>query len=308
MKITKLSMLLCCFCLCLSCGNEKTQISDKPIVKERIEEELSSKPALAVKINNQDFERTAIKERLHQKIKNKETLIAHLLVPLCDNDNQGIVPVSKSLGDGQSLRTNLYWGALYGIKTHFKKSGDWKLLESIKDPNSNVLERVIFYKVFANGTKVYLVADAYRGDRMEACLVDYFGALAGNKKSKQTIGTNVIELYAGADLMAFNGHNGLMDYPDFPLVPNTDAIYKDAVAVGCVSQSFFKPYLLASKSYPLLMTTNLMAPEAYVMKAVINNWAMEMDGATIRNKAGDAYNQYQKCGQKGARRLFYSGW
>jgi len=307
MPIIKIYVLLCCFCLCISCANEKAPTTTK-VVNQPIEKKLPSKPVPAVKINDQVFERTAIKERLHQKIKNKEPLVVHLLVPLCDNDNQGIVKVSKSLGDGQNLRSNLYWGALYGIKTHFKKSADWKLIESIKSPDAKVLERVIFYKQFSNGVMVYLVADAYRGDRMEACLEDYFGALAGNKKGNQRMDTKAIELYAGADLIAFNGHNGLMDYPDFPMVPNTDEVYKDAVAVGCISQRFFKPYLLASKSYPLLMTTNLMAPEAYVMEAVINNWAMEKDGETIRKKAGDAYHQYQKCGVKGARRLFYSGW
>ena len=52
----------------------------------------------------------------------------HVFVALCDNDNQGIVPVPSKLGNGQDPKNNLYWGALYGVKTHFKNSKDWTLV------------------------------------------------------------------------------------------------------------------------------------------------------------------------------------
>lgn len=55
------------------------------------------------------FNREEIKINLQNKILQKQPLIVHVFVPLCDNDNQGIVPVSASLGDGQNLKTNLYW-------------------------------------------------------------------------------------------------------------------------------------------------------------------------------------------------------
>ncbi len=46
--------------------------------------------------------------------------VIHTLVGLCDNIHQGIVPVSESLGNGQDPKSNLYWGAAYGIKTYFQ--------------------------------------------------------------------------------------------------------------------------------------------------------------------------------------------
>jgi len=33
----------------------------------------------------------------------------HVFVALCDNVNQGIVPVSAKLGNGQDIKGNLYW-------------------------------------------------------------------------------------------------------------------------------------------------------------------------------------------------------
>jgi hypothetical protein len=43
--------------------------------------------------------------------------VIHVFVALCDNVNQGIVPVSAALGNGDNPHTNLYWGAAFGVKT-----------------------------------------------------------------------------------------------------------------------------------------------------------------------------------------------
>ena len=91
----------------------------------------------------------------------------HTFVALCDNENQGIYPVSKDLGNGQSPRLNLYWGALYGVKTHFEKStSDWSFVKSEKH-DSILLERVIFKHKTKN---VYMVADAYNGMFIKKCI------------------------------------------------------------------------------------------------------------------------------------------
>ena len=50
------------------------------------------------------------------------TKTIHIFVALCDNKYQGIVPVPKAIGNGQDHNNNLYWGALYGIRTYFKKN------------------------------------------------------------------------------------------------------------------------------------------------------------------------------------------
>jgi hypothetical protein len=60
-----------------------------------------------------------------EKITNSAKVI-HVLVALCDNENQGIVPVPAFLGNGEDTARNLYWGAAYGVKTYFGKSANWQ--------------------------------------------------------------------------------------------------------------------------------------------------------------------------------------
>ncbi len=292
----KLSFYIFSILLLFACNF--TEIESAKVVTKRSEIK-ALKPAT--------FTRDSIKLNLEHKIENDIPLFAHILVPLCDNKNQGIVPVHKSLGDGLNLRTNLYWGAGYGIRPHFKRLKEWKLLKTISNPNENVLERVIFYKKYSNNAKVYLIADAYRGDRMKNCLEDYLNALSEQITDTLMIDSNIVMIYGNSDLIAFNGHNGLMD-TKINFIETEPKRYKDAVAIACVSKPYFNYYLKNIKAYPLVMTTSLLPPEAYVMEAIIDNWALMKSELEISNSAGDAMHRIHKCGQQPARNMFTTGW
>lgn len=289
-----------------SCEAQSTQdVNDEPFVSEDAEGNLKIEgelPKDSLVLDNRD----EIKKRLKSKFEKGDNIVIHILVPLCDNEHQGIVPVNSRLGDGTNLRSNLYWGAGYGIKSHFYYHTKWKLTESRKDVNQHILERVVFKKKKDN-SMVFIVADAYRGDRMFQCLGDFTQSIAGAKNDTLVVGSDTININGGADLICFNGHNGLMD-ESTPLVMNKDGREKDAVVIACASHGYFTPYLKAAGGYPLVLTTNLLAPEAYVMEGIIETWLNMKSGEECRLAAGDGYNSIQKCGQNGARRLFKSGW
>jgi len=298
---TKLHLLLCALVF-FSCQNESSKI-------EQVTASFASKVKEIIPVKEYaTFERTNCVKRIKEKIQQKEPLVIHLNVALCDNENQGIVKVNKNLGNGLNLQTNLYWGAKYGVKNFFKKYSDWQLIESQKNINSNILERLIFYKTFPNSAKVYLVADAYRGDKMKVCLENFFESIAGKKVNNIQINNLSIGINGNADLLLFNGHNGMIDGYNIGFYENEDKKVREVAVMGCVSQSYFEEHLKRAKGYPLLMTTNLMAPEAYILEALVNNWALQKDGTEIRTEVGKAYHQYQQCGIKGATRLFATGW
>ena len=78
--------------------------------------------------------------------------------------------------------------------------------------------------------------------------------------------------------------------------------------LACASKQFFGEALRASGAYPLLWTTNLMAPEAYTLEAALDGWIAGENREQIHDRASSAYAKYQKCGARAAGRLFATGW
>lgn len=238
--------------------------------------------------------------------------VVHVFVALCDNDHQGIVKVGKLLGDGKDPEHNLYWGAGYGVKTFFARSPDWTELAVDTKPAAPILRRAVFVsKKLA--TPVYVVADAYDGERMDTALADFLAASAGKKtlQVKVTHKDQTVSLDAagGADLVAWVGHDALMDLtvkkpPEHvPGVPHP----KGAIVLACLSQKYFSPVLRAADVEPLVATTNFMAPEAYSLDAAIRSWGAGEPGSKMRVAAGKAYATYQKIAEGSGIGLFATG-
>jgi uncharacterized protein YijF (DUF1287 family) len=228
----------------------------------------------------------------------------HVLVALADNEHQGIVPVPESLGNGDDARNNLYWGALYGVKTFFRKSDNWELVSSEKDPEAEILERCVFR---SGKGDAYLVADAYRGSEIRKAVTGFLAAAGGEGGRSIEAAGKSIPIHGGADLIVYVGHNGLMDF-----TVDEDAIQRgeagrDAMVLACRSKPYFEPWLSRLDARPVLLTTGLMAPEAYTLEAAIEGWRAAEPAEQIRERAAAAYHKYQKCGMSGARGLFYSG-
>jgi hypothetical protein len=235
--------------------------------------------------------------------------LIHVFVALCDNVNQGIVPVSASLGNGDNPNSNLYWGAAFGVKTFFKKNKDWELVATTPNPQAAILERL----VFKHRTRdVILVADAYRGREIRGATLDFFGAAAGEPGEEISI-TNKgkllkLNLRGSADLVAYVGHDGLMDFTLPATSSRPDRRERKAIILACASKQYFSVPLRSTGAAPLLWTTNLMAPEAYVLSAGIDGWLNHEGDEAIRLRAARAYDSYQHCGLKSANKLFATGW
>lgn len=228
----------------------------------------------------------------------------HVFVALCDNENQGIVPVPTKLGNGQDPKNNLYWGALYGVKSYFKRSKDWTLVETIKSENPKILERVL-YKHKASNT--YLLADAYDGKYIKQTTIDFLEATAGHNSIR--ISHNDLELNFGgtSNLLSYVGHDGLMEFNVEGNFEPKNEDKRDAIILACISKDYFEPYLNKTKAKPLVWSTGLMSPEAYTLKSAIDGWIVGESNEQIAERAAKAYHKYQKCGLRGARNLLVSG-
>jgi hypothetical protein len=232
----------------------------------------------------------------------------HVFVALCDNINQGIVPVPEKIGNGQDPKNNLYWGCGYGVKNFFKvKSPEWKLIKTIVNPKAHILERCVFKH---SRQDVYLVADAYDGAFIKQTTIDFFKACSGElKDSVKTDSTKYIKIGGNSKLVAYVGHDGLMDFQLDSVSKHRDKISRRAVILACTSRVFYKDGLKTSGATPLLWTTGLMAPEAYTLEAAVNGWIAGKTDAEIRELSAQAFTKYQKkCSIKASRNLLITGW
>jgi hypothetical protein len=256
-----------------------------------------------------------VQERITKDLREGGPVVVHVVVALCDNRYQGIVPVPAHLGNGQEAGANLYWGALYGVRTFLSRKAGWRIVESVKNPRERVLERVVLHtKLKRDGVDVeaYVVADAWDGKEIRA-VTDRFMAMAAGHHGEKVVfknGESPVTLSAGgnAHVIAYVGHNGLMDFElEHTPTPLQGAQPRSSLVLACASRPYFLDHLRKGGSHPLLLTSCLMAPEAYSLDAALRAWIAGQPATRVRDAAASAYHKYQKCGLKGATRLFAAG-
>jgi hypothetical protein len=207
-----------------------------------------------------------------------------VFVALCDNKTQGIQPVRARIGDGDKPDDNLYWGCTDGLEQYFTHSKSWKLTSNKRDLTSDVMRRVQFVHT---SDKLTLTADAYRGSSMRKCIADFELELASGKH----------------DLVVFIGHNGLMDF-HLPEAAPPKANKAQAIVLCCLSDAYFNTRIRNLQAQPVLLTSQLMYPGAFILHDVIEVWRGGGSLQNLRLAAAKAYAKNQKISEKSAARVF----
>jgi hypothetical protein len=277
--MNKVSSLFFILLISLGCetrpGNKETAAAKAP----------KTKPA----VNNTRFD-TTIKT-------------IHVLVALCDNKYQGIVPVPEKIGNGQDPANNLYWGCAFGVRSYFKNSKSWTLVKQFSI-DSIKMERLVFKHKKEN---IYLVADAYNGKYIKDCTIDFLKSCAGQVKDTLNVNGKAIGICGNAKLLSFIGHDGLMDFKLTESFASADSKVRDAIILACISKKYFLPHIQQTKANPLVWSTGLMSPEAYTLHDAVETYISGQPAESIRSSAAKAYAKYQHCSEKAARGLLVSG-
>jgi hypothetical protein len=137
---------------------------------------------------------------------------------------------------------------------------------------------------------------------------EWLSAAAGiaSEPIRAKVNSSDVSIAAGgaADLVAYVGHDAFMDFQIPPIAGARGNKPRRTIILACASKAFFSPYIRQTGAEPLLWTTGLMAPEAYTLKAALTGWIAHEDDESIRRRAAQAYDRYQKCGARAALKLF----
>ena len=225
-------------------------------------------------------------------------LVAHVHVALADNVHQGIAPVRASLGDGDRPRANLYWGALYGVDTYLPRHGWTRVPTPAGGRPDGVLARAVFVRAGQRGGRAatfVVVADAWAGRHIARATAAFLRHAGGLEPLPLALpsGAEVIA-GGGAHVVAYVGHDGLMDFDLEDPRPDPSAPPRSAIVLSCASQPYFQARLERLGAHPLLLTTNLMAPEAYTLDAARVAWLEGRSPEGVRDAAAAAYARYQR--------------
>jgi hypothetical protein len=228
-----------------------------------------------------------VRARMEKDASAGRPLVAHVIVCLADNKHQGIVPVKPRLGNGQDPKNNLYWGALYGVKTHMLKAG-WKQIADKTPLSKGMLDRIVLQQKIKD-VDARIVAEAWDGREIKKATMRFLDMAARGE----------------AHVVVYVGHDGLMD---FELEEKPEAV-KDApptstAVFACASREYFQDILKGIGVHALVLTTGLMCPEAYTLDAMLKAWFSGADARATREAVARAYQKYQKCSLKAARGLF----
>jgi hypothetical protein len=233
------------------------------------------------------------------------TRVVHVIVALADNQHQSIAKLPGAFGNGQNPKSNQNWGAGHGMKSHFDWAPEWVRMETAKPDVEHILDRAVWKH---RDSAIYLIADAYDGRNIREATEDLLLFASGGGAGMISLGGKVIPSGGGANLIVYVGHNGLMDVKVEKVYRPEEDHDREVIILAPLSRGFFSNPIRASGAKPLLWTTGLLSTEAYTLRDALQGWVAGETDEEIRERAAKAYDQYQKSGMAGARRLLVTGW
>jgi len=237
-------------------------------------------------------------------------LVVHVTVALCSNDQ--IDCGSKIAGRPGNLSHNIYWGAIFGARRFLeRKRSEFSRIE-LRAVDDRVLERAVYRRIIpgkrwklsrSGSVEQIVVLDAVHGDRIDDAVKGFWSA--ATRGSKLTIRDGEASREVRVHVAGYVGHNRLMDGLKLPSAAERASKQRTASFVlACYSEQYFGDRLREAGSKPLVMTRQLMAPEGYVLDAVLRGVGDGAPTKEIRRRAVAAYSSFSKLSLGTASTIF----
>jgi hypothetical protein len=279
------------------------------------EDALNQETGQSSSTGGQDLGR-AFRDRLLASIWREQLITITVHVALCDS-RLSKVP-NPNQGRGDSPKDNLYWGAMFGVETFFARESEWTLVYAGAGRDPHVLRRVVFLRRVTpteewrqrGVTKPFdicLLAQAWSGpyaaDAMRATIADALG----DKPRIIEVAGRTLSFGSGSDLVGYMGYNALKD--GHTILPgSTENLPKTGprgVFFICASsEEYLGRGLRPLGLYPVLLTTQHIIPEAYILYGITGALAAGQIENGFALRAAQEYARYQALRPTEARRIF----
>lgn len=245
--------------------------------------------------------------RVREDLEKGEPLVVRVVVPLCHNGQ--IDCGSKVAGKPGALKTNLYWGAIFGARRFLdRKNSGWTRIEE-RAADGDVLERVV-YRRFVPGKRWGLtrrleqivVLEAVHGEAIDRAVERLWSTATDGARIQFQDGGRTRDV--GVHVVGYTGHNRLMDGLRLPEPSGATKRAVPSFVLACYSESYFSSALRRAGSRPLVMTRALMAPEGYVLDAVLRGLGENDSERGLTRRAVHAYAKWQKLSPGVAASIF----
>jgi hypothetical protein len=234
--------------------------------------------------------------RVRADVRGGKPFVALVVVPLCSNAQ--IDCGSGVAGRPGDLRTNLYWGAVFGARRFFDRPrSGWERVAEAK--GDGALERVVYRRLVpasawgAQGSSIeqLVVLEAIHGDRIDDA-VARLGHVAG-EGARVRFRDGDRERDEAVHVVGYAGHNRIFDGTPMPPPPADTARAIPSFVLACYSEAYFAEPLRAAGSLPLVTTRAYMAPEGYAVEATVRALGDDLPAAGVRDAVVRAYAKWQ---------------
>lgn len=232
-------------------------------------------------------------------------LVVEVHVPLCDTS---IIPCGNAkLGDGENPETNLYWATTPGFGRWFaRRGGGWKRVAIEGESGDKDILATHVYRRTERATRAWrergapatfeidVVVRAWRGTAIDRALEAYAHDVSGGTaRDVKLAGGGVLHAGGAAQLVAWVGHNRLMDLETFAWPQPTGAV-KGTIAIACHTAAYMEEAVPAKARVPLLMTRDFLFANAAPLEATVLAFARGGGYQAMRGDAAAAYAGVQK--------------
>jgi hypothetical protein len=246
-------------------------------------------------------------DRVIEDVKAGKPLVVEVHVPLCDNH---IISCGNAkLGDGDNPETNLYWSTTPGFGSWFnRKAGGWKRVQKLAEGETgdkDVLALHVYRRTTSTPAswrkrgapakiEIDIVVHGWRGSAIDRALAAYAAEISGQSPRTITLKDgSTLEAGGAAQIVAWVGHNRLMDLDDFHW-PAPGKETKGTIAIACHTAAYMEENVPAATRVPLLMTRDFLFANAAPLESAVLAFASGGDYAKIRLDAATAYAGVQE--------------